>query len=145
MSYATVNPLNDQLAELLYDAQHDNCDDECIGGGMLWYERVAKRLTDPNGPLAEVGNEREMQNDKWGEQNHPDGTGLEHDRLMADSSRRACKAAANDGTVTWRHILVEEFYEAMAEADPSNLRTELIQIAAVAVAWVEAIDRRRTA
>jgi hypothetical protein len=27
--------LNDQLAELLYDAGHDACDDQCIGGGRL--------------------------------------------------------------------------------------------------------------
>lgn len=32
----------------------------------------------------------------------------------------------------------------MAEKDPVNLRAELIQVAAVAVAWVEAIDRRGT-
>jgi malonyl CoA-acyl carrier protein transacylase len=44
--------------------------------------------------------------------------------------------------VTWEHILTEEHYEAMAEEDPTRLREELIQVAAVAVAWVEAIDRR---
>jgi hypothetical protein len=34
--------------------------------------------------------------------------------------------------------------EALAEDDPTLLRAELIQVAAVAVAWVEAIDRRTT-
>jgi hypothetical protein len=45
--------------------------------------------------------------------------------------------------VTWAHILTEEFYEALAEADPEKLREELVQVAAVAVAWVECLDRMR--
>jgi hypothetical protein len=39
-------------------------------------------------------------------------------------------------------ILREEVYEAFAEEDPAALRTELIQVAAVAATWVDAIDRR---
>lgn len=47
-----------------------------------------------------------------------------------------------DGTVTWWHILREEVLEAAAESDPEALRAELIQVAAVAMKWAEAIDRR---
>ena len=32
--------------------------------------------------------------------------------------------------------------KALAEVEPAKLREELIQVAAVAVAWIEAIDRR---
>lgn len=46
------------------------------------------------------------------------------------------------GRGTWRDILAEEFNEALAESDPDRLRAELVQVAAVAVNWVEAIDRR---
>ncbi len=49
-----------------------------------------------------------------------------------------------DGTRTL--VLGEEFGEvcrAVLEGDEANLREELIQVAAVAVAWVEAIDRER--
>ena len=35
--------------------------------------------------------------------------------------------------------------EAFAESDPDKLRTELIQVAAVAVAWIESIDRNSEA
>lgn len=42
----------------------------------------------------------------------------------------------------WLHILREEVAEAFAETDPVALRGELVQVAAVAVAWAEAIDRR---
>jgi len=91
---------------------------------------------------AEVILEREAQDAKWGEQNHPDGTGDDLDRLRADLAREATDSAAQEGRLTWKHILKEEFYEALAESDPARLRKELIQVAAVAVGWVEAIDRR---
>ena len=107
--------------------------------------------------LQEVYAERERQHEKWGEQNHPDGTGgepspkrspeqvaqlrsvrVEHAR----NTRDLCDHAFAGGTGTWRHILREEVDEAIAEDDPVALRKELIQVAAVAVSWVEAIDRR---
>lgn len=40
------------------------------------------------------------------------------------------------------HRMCDEFYEAMAERDPAKLRAELLQVSAVAAAWVESIDRR---
>lgn len=60
----------------------------------------------------------------------------------AACARRDCASAFRVGKGTWRHILQEEVAEAFAELDPAPLREELIQVAAVAVAWIEAIDRR---
>lgn len=90
----------------------------------------------------EVLGERNSQNAKWGEQNHPDGTG--HFTLIeeADLARARCERAFNEGVGTWRHILNEEVTEAFAESDTEKLREELVQVAAVTVAWIEAIDRR---
>lgn len=97
--------------------------------------------------LEELAQERWRQDKKWGEQNHPDGTGPQgfhvHVAGVADRYRTECQAAAQAGVVTYRHIFLEEVWEAMAEQDPAKLRTELVQAAAVAVAWVEAIDRRK--
>jgi len=89
----------------------------------------------------DVRREREAQDQKWGEQNHPDGTG--DAQVWADHARAVCQQAAANGSVTWKHILWEEVAEAFAETDPAKLRTELIQVAAVAMTWVEAIDRRK--
>jgi len=92
--------------------------------------------------LDEIAAERARQVAKWGEQNHPDGTGG-HGRLRdADAARRECQRQFAEGTGTWLDILDEEVAEAYAEEDPAALRAELIQVAAVAVAWIEAIDRR---
>ncbi|MEV5953753.1 hypothetical protein AB0M11_08240 [Streptomyces sp. NPDC051987] len=96
--------------------------------------------------LSEVLAERIRQDQKWGEQNHNDGTGNKSQQHDADRARRWCQDAFGSGYGTWSMILAEEVAEANAERDPAKLRAELIQVAAVAVAWIEAIDRRaRTA
>mgnify|MGYP001809808410 CR=1 FL=1 len=113
--------------------------------------------------LGDVVAERDRQDAKWGQQNHPDGTGRAHRPLdaiasqssyfhatnrfgdaddLAAAAKRATDVAAGDGRVTWADILLEEVFEALAESDPVELRAELIQVAAVATQWAEAIDRR---
>lgn len=102
-----------------------------------------------DGPLGEVLAERVRQDTKWGQQNHPDGTGPYVSFAMgpcymidaAENARARCQGNAL-GEDNWRDILLEEVFEALAEGDRDGLRRELIQVAAVAVAWVEAIDRR---
>ena len=92
--------------------------------------------------LDEVAAERARQHARWGQQDLPDGTGQPSDRDGADSAREACAFAASHGGLTYRHILDEEVAEVMAETEPARLRTELVQVAAVAVQWIEGIDRR---
>lgn len=91
--------------------------------------------------LGEIRRERDRQDEKWGKHNHPDGTGL------VFKSERDAWTAVNDvrsvlGSTTWAPILLEEVFEALAETSPAALRRELVQVASVAVAWIEAIDRR---
>ena len=94
------------------------------------------------GVLAEVQAERTRQDTKWGEQNHPDGTGNKSQQDRAEFARRWCESAFGSGYGTWADVLTEEVAEAGAERDPAKLRAELVQVAAVAVAWIAAIDRR---
>lgn len=100
------------------------------------------RLLGTTRVLADIQLEREAQDAKWGEQNHPDGTGRMGDHVAAIHKRNVCEYAAKDGNLTWRHILDEEIAEAYAETDPVLLRTELVQVGAVVAAWIEALDRR---
>ncbi len=90
----------------------------------------------------QVINERVHQDTKWGQQNHPDGTGGPQREHLAQIAKNHCEHAFRNGIGTWQHILTEEVAEAFAETDPALLRAELIQVAAVASAWAEAIDRR---
>ena len=91
--------------------------------------------------IRDLANERLRQDAKWGVQNHPNGTGMTGDRARADSARHTCDVMFRNGTGSWRDILHEEVQEAFAEHDPVKLREELIQVAAVALAWVENMDR----
>lgn len=91
--------------------------------------------------INDVLQERRAQDAKWGEQNHPDGTGYDWDVLNAQYYREKCDTAFADGRGTYKDILREEVFEAFAEKDPEKLKQELIQVAAVAVAWVEKLLR----
>lgn len=93
--------------------------------------------------LLEVAWERIRQDAKWGEQNHPDGTGGAVFEAQRDYMRRQCDQAAKDGRLTFAHISQEEHYEAMAESDEAKLEAELLQDAAVKIEWIECIRRRR--
>ncbi len=75
--------------------------------------------------LVQIRQERVRQDAKWGPQDHSD--------------------------IEWSLILAEEFGEAMKECnevhfrdkDPAELRKELVQVAAVAVHWLENMGRRK--
>lgn len=95
--------------------------------------------------LEDVRAERYRQIEKWGDdstKDHEDGTGHWQYQQAALRAKAATDFHAEHGGLTWRHILAEEVAEAFAESDPDNLRDELVQVAAVAVKWIEALDRR---
>ena len=100
--------------------------------------------------LDDIAAERARQDARWGEQNHRDGTGADYSlrevaELDVRFARDRCDRAFERSAGSWEHILYEEFCEAMAEDDPVRLRPELVQLAAVAVHWIEAIDARPAA
>lgn len=111
--------------------------------------------------LFEVLAERQRQEAKWGQQNHPDFDRVLLEREGGCSPERMaehyevpteargkflCQNAFATKQGTYAHILIEEVSEAVGacNASPEDLRAELIQVAAVAVAWVEKIDRQRS-
>lgn len=103
--------------------------------------------------IAEVKEEMERQVAKWGEQNHSDYTAeglfdFPEAVASADNAKLFCDSKADRGVVSWNDIFVEEALEAVEEGRAGNtaaLREELIQVAAVACSWVNAIDRRNKA
>lgn len=110
-------------------------------------QRAANALTaiEPHTTvIADIIAERARQDDSFGAQNWPDGTGSKTQQDEAGQARKWCEDAFASGYGTWSDILAEEVAEANAERDPTRLRAELIQVAAVACAWAQAIDRRLT-
>ncbi len=98
----------------------------------------------------EIRAERGRQDEKWGVQAHPNGTGsaliIPIDprgmaKDVADRARERCNRLTAAGQVTYEAILTEEIFEAYAEDLPEKLREELVQCGAVIVAWIQKIDR----
>lgn len=102
--------------------------------------------------LNEIVAERLRQDKKWGEQNHPIVRLGSHPtkwkvklyRRAADRARTFCDFKFANCRGDWRAILGEEVAEALAEGAAGNMekcKAELIQVAAVAVAMIECIER----
>lgn len=96
----------------------------------------------------DVRQERIRQLQKWGPQTHPDGTGPDAVLAGRPMSFYATllknfndNKTVGDHDYTWLAILLEEVFEAAEETDLAKLREELIQVQAVAQAWVEDIDK----
>lgn len=102
--------------------------------------------------LNEITDERRRQEEKWGQQNHADGTGPgelflgreTHDGTfidIRDTAIRITDERTEEEELTYADIFLEEVFEALSENDQDRLREELVQCAAVAVKWIEKIDR----
>lgn len=102
----------------------------------------------------DVEAEMRAQVGKWGYQSHPDGTGPHVFPVASRGTYTAAEAAilatsdtdkaAEEGTLEWRLILLEEVFEALAEDDLDKLYTELKQTAAVCMSWMRDIKMRST-
>lgn len=104
--------------------------------------------------LNDVRNERREQYRRYGtNDNLQDGTGPNtrwlgpYTGAPANLIEADLRADYEDyeeetGNPTWVHLVREEMAEAFCEDDPARLRDELIQIAALCVAWVEKLDAR---
>lgn len=102
-------------------------------------------MSSMNDVLSDVADERRRQDRKWGEQNHADhphtGPSADAWAALVALAEAEARASLHRGP-TWAAILLEEVGEALQEDDPARLRAELVQVAAVAVAWIQALDRR---
>lgn len=122
--------------------------------------------------FGDVALERLNQMRKWGVQRHPSidphtqrtaahfkaakvpdthigyTAAMHHEMPTAGRARSICEAADRDGRLSWTHILLEEFAEAVEAValygdESDEARAEVVQTAAVAVAWLESLDARR--
>jgi hypothetical protein len=105
--------------------------------------------------LADIAAERVRQDEKHGVQRLPDTINEVpywecnvfdfYEIPTTNRARELYGLAASSRYMTWAHVLLEEFCEAIEAADSGDraaLREELIQVAAVCVKWVEDLDTR---
>lgn len=101
--------------------------------------------------LNRVAQEMERQVAKWGTQNHASAHGYDVLDSVAHPTAQDAKDlcdgivyGAIGGVLSWTDIFLEEVLEAREEAmlgDMDKLKEELIQCAAVALSWVQSIER----
>lgn len=121
------------------------------GGPMVEPDRCVTREV-----LADIRAERARQFAKYGTNEDLDnGTGPAEEWLQGVDSwgsargleiqlRQVYEEYENQwGSPTWRHLVLEEVAEAFAESDTARLRAELVQVAALAVSWIEKLDTRK--
>lgn len=103
--------------------------------------------------IKEIIAERTRQDYLWGEQNHP----ILDQALIGRKPSRMCEEyeipsesrakmmyniSVQEKNTTYMHILIEEVSEAAScGSNITELRKELIQVAAVAIAMIESLDR----
>lgn len=100
--------------------------------------------------LDDIMVERLRQDEKFGQQDHPDFRSnlplvyrnAYYGMPPEVEAKFLTERRFQNGDGSFADILIEEVAEAIAAPDEKNLREELIQVAAVAAQWVEAIDRR---
>lgn len=133
------------------------CECEEPGPGPKKTQAPAVDLDFRTSILGEIEAEMKRQDQKWGyPHNHPneDPGGWWAGKDTLDAMLRRCEDVEIPGARraqflcqnkphTWPKILVEEVSEAVEEGhNPKKLRTELVQVAAVAVQWINDIDRK---
>lgn len=92
--------------------------------GMSQTTRRAPNRRKTKEVLEDVEKERIAQDKKWGEQNHDD---FIWSAILGEEVGEVCKASLHDR---------------FGGKEAGGQREELLQVAAVAIAWVECIDRR---
>ena len=101
--------------------------------------------------------ERHLQDEKWGIQDHPsvsknivlgpssnpsEKVSRYYGLPTVDKAKYIADEAAKKGDITWSHIAVEELCEVVGADNDVHRRHELVQLAAVCIAWIQSIDRK---
>ena len=134
------------------EVRHDTMTDDQAAAEIESTQR-ALAAWDERAPLdtvlSQVQAERDRQDAKWGVQDWPSVRGVgdqackEYNLPSEAQAKRRCDEAFDTGRGTYADIALEEFCEVVNAPDDAHRREELIQLAAVCVAWVQTIDRKQ--
>jgi hypothetical protein len=96
------------------------------------------------GVLSEIAVRRARQRTAAGGDEHrlPDGTGQYPETIDAEAAEMVRDTASEGGYLDWLHIVRAAAARAYAEARPAELRADLVDLAAYATGWIQALDHR---
>lgn len=113
--------------------------DYCPNCGLM---RTRYAIAEYAPVLGDVWAEQVRQIVKFGEQRREDGADPMTYGPIAARSRENFQNAEANGGATWHLALNGPFFESVSRTDPAALRASLVDLAAVACAWIEDIDSR---
>lgn len=130
-------------------------DKTCVRhGGVVTRDELGLIQCQTTRVLNDVRAERARQFARYGNNDDLlDGTGQAWLQPFSSASSREAERGFRDdyemrerwhGKPTWVRLVREEVAEAFQETDPARLREELVQVAALAVSWIEKLDARKT-
>ena len=106
------------------------------------------------GVVSDVLVERATMLSRWGDPSYPSVAGLSYsvearvglyDLPTPEKARAETEGLRGSGDLDWATISVQSLSDAVSASDETARRIEVVQLAAVALAWVEDIDRQRRA
>lgn len=124
--------------------------DKPLSSTMLGVFSALERAGRLSRVLDDIRDERARQHERWGQQDLPNFGPGPYLVGSEDAVRRVLELRFAKGEGSYADILLEEVAEAYEHRDldhareegAAELRAELVQVGAVVVQWIEAIDRR---
>lgn len=100
--------------------------------------------------LRDVLTERQRQFDLWGDQDHPSVCKSDENRPITEiyglptaaEAREDVEVSRELGYLSWAGIATEELSEVVEARTEEERREELVQLTALLIGWIEAIDRK---
>ena len=91
--------------------------------------------------LDEVLRERQLEHLYYGDRHLPDGTSEFYQSEFHKADENVVQQH-EQGTLTWRDLMMRAATSATCETATDDLRHELVELASLVIEWIEAIDRR---
>jgi hypothetical protein len=144
LAYVILRPTGTKDTVALEAAAKDGVDERQVA-------QVLRHIADQWAPrpglggiLDEIAVRRARQRTAYGADEHalPDGTGQYPEIIDADATRMVCEQAAEGGYLDWLHIVRAAAGQVYAESRRTELRTALVDLAAFATGWIQALDHR---
>ncbi len=144
LAYVILRPGPTGGTVLLEAAAKDGVDERQVAQTLRHIANQWSPRPGLEGVLDEIAVRRARQRTAHGGGEHclPDGTGQHPENIDADVTRMACDQATEGGYLDWLHIVRAAAAQAYAESRPTQLRADLVDLAARVTGWIQAIDHR---
>ncbi|MBP5922147.1 MULTISPECIES: hypothetical protein [Streptomyces] len=144
IAYVILRPGPKQGTVLLEAAATEGTDQHQVAQALRHISDQWAPRPGLQGVLSEIAVRRGRQRTAFGGDEHhlPDGTGQHPETIDADVAQMARDQAAEFGHLDWLHVVRAAAAGVFAECRQPDLRAALVDLAAYATGWIQALDHR---